>query len=97
MMLIMLNSNQIIIINKHHFNENVTLVIDDKGWKWLVPDKHDKIKILDPVNSLDDFVKLINIVFRFTGVSFCEYSGKYISNFDIKNSTDKKWTYLIKS
>jgi hypothetical protein len=71
-----------IITNKHHFCEGITLTIKDGKLTWSVDRDAQKYKygtvplhipyadrhgILDPKNSLDDFIKLLNLVFEFTG------------------------------
>lgn len=66
------------ITNTHHFNQNVKLIItDDDKYLWYCKDK-----LLDPTNSLNDFVAQINIVFRVTGVCFdVDYSQTYTNYF----------------
>lgn len=73
------------VINHHHFCKGINLTVQNGKPKWEVNWKDQKYKygtgpfakvypsrehkILDPVNSLDDFILLIELVFEFTGCS----------------------------
>ena len=101
------------VTNNHHFSKGVTLTIKDGKSFWSVDNKEQKYKygtirtqndtdtvILNPNNSLDDFVKLINLVFEFTGTltDYEEYDPVHYNipnNLKIKSDDNyNQWTIL---
>src|SRR5579872_5756842 len=72
----------LIVTNNHHFSKGVTLRINDNKLTWEIDREKQKYKygtgvfgkkasdndgILDPENSLDDFIALLQLIFEFTG------------------------------
>ena len=76
------------ITNSHHFCEDVTLSIDYGKLVWKVKnDKTNKIRTLEPENSIDDFVTAIKLAFEFTGVCFeTSYSNTYFDYIKIETT-----------
>ena len=74
--------NERIITNSHHICKGIVLILKNSKVEWNVNWEDQKNKygifqkyspavsrkdgILDPVNSLDDFIVLINLMFEFT-------------------------------
>jgi hypothetical protein len=85
-----------IVTNKHHFCKGITLSIQNNKLSWKVDKEMQRYKygtcgllqsnrdgILDPQDSLDDFILLINLIFEFTGTLtwWGNENGKYIATF----------------
>lgn len=91
-----------LVINTHHFSEGVTLTIHDSKSSWTIDRENQRFKYgtaidfcgqisqkagtLDPVNSFDDFVLLIKLVFEFTGCEGLKIeSQQNLTQWDIIN------------
>jgi len=91
-----------IITNNHHFCEGIVLTLQNGNLKWSIDSNKQKFKygtgvrsgasefrdgVLDPKNNLDDFIKLLNLVFEFTGTitNIC-YNKTLISPLQISDS-----------
>src|SRR5689334_4791158 len=91
------------VTNPHHFSKGVTLTITNGKLAWKINWLKQRHKfgsypfnpkvsdvesgLLDPVNSLDDFVMLIKLIFEFTGCFNRDYynieSNDNISSSDV--------------
>ncbi len=85
--------NQLVATHQHHFSAGspvlITLIITGDKWKWKIKGIQKDEMILDPKNNLDDFIHLIDIVFRFTGVCFdTSYSNTFTNYIDIQQGSD---------
>lgn len=88
-------NNELVATGTHHFQKGLTLIVTGDEWKWIYSsDKsgsQTNQKYLDPTNSIENFVNLIDIVFRFTGVCFdISYSHTFDDCIQIKTGEDMK-------
>lgn len=80
---LVLGPNDLIATNDHYFNENITVMVTDEGLLWK-----DGNNILNPKDNISDFVKVIDMTFRFTGVNFDDY--RVIDEYRVINYTKIK-------
>ncbi len=71
-----------VVTNVHHFSRGVTLTIENGKPKWRLdhsrqssrPSESAKETILDPTNSIEDFLQLLSIAYMFVGTLGNQYS-----------------------